>query len=392
MTPLRYWWLDHPRLHRPALVLATLQALSVAAVCAAPQAAASTNSMVLDWTGLRDSYGVPIGNYYLAIASARDQIAAAAPDVGWNPDTWTAWLTHALGSMLANLAAANILTAEAGLFIGIVALALWLLKITISTYWLTVIGEIARAIAGAVIQGDHRGGVAAAGRADRGVRRCGHHPPRRSGPRLDHDRHRADHAGGLDRGVRRPARADVRAGRAAGVWPPRRVLRRGRRHPQRRSGRRRRRAGRLADCQPDHPYRARTVAAVELRARRRPGRGLRCGVVGRGQPWATRRANHRDGGLRRPCGGGLRPASRRHQHLGWTHFRRRRGTAGAVHGDLRVGGATSIGEGDLDEGDPAAVAVAGRHSPVRRNAAPPTWCGSSSGTASRCWSTSSTSA
>ena len=31
-------------------------------------ASASTNAMVLNWTGLQDSYGVPIGNYYLAIA------------------------------------------------------------------------------------------------------------------------------------------------------------------------------------------------------------------------------------------------------------------------------------------------------------------------------------
>ena len=55
-------------------------------------------------------------------------------------------------SMALSLTAANILTAEAGLFIGMIALALWLMKITVSTYWLTVIGEIARAIAGAVIQ------------------------------------------------------------------------------------------------------------------------------------------------------------------------------------------------------------------------------------------------
>ena len=55
-------------------------------------------------------------------------------------------------SAMGGLVAANILTAEAGLFIGIVALALWLLKVTVSTYWLTVIGEIARAIAGAVVQ------------------------------------------------------------------------------------------------------------------------------------------------------------------------------------------------------------------------------------------------
>ena len=61
-------------------------------------------------------------------------------------------MSHALAAAMGGLAAANILTAEAGLFVGIVAMALWLLKVTVSTYWLTVIGEIARAIAGAVIQ------------------------------------------------------------------------------------------------------------------------------------------------------------------------------------------------------------------------------------------------
>jgi hypothetical protein len=60
-------------------------------------------------SGLRDSYGVPIGNYYFAVASVRDRIAAA-PDVDWKPDTWMAWMTHALGSVMASLAAANILT------------------------------------------------------------------------------------------------------------------------------------------------------------------------------------------------------------------------------------------------------------------------------------------
>src|SRR5258707_7088714 len=127
MAALRYWWLGHRWLHRPARVLAALQVLAAVAVCAAPRAVAASNSMVLDWTGLRDSYGVPIGDYYLAIASVRDQIAAAAPDITWNPDTWMAWMSHALAAMLANMAAANILTGEAGLFIGVVAMALWLL-------------------------------------------------------------------------------------------------------------------------------------------------------------------------------------------------------------------------------------------------------------------------
>ena len=108
--------------------------------------------MVLGWTGLRDTYGVPIGNYYLAIASVRDQIISTAPDLGVDPATWVEWMGHVLAVAMGGLVAANILTAEAGMFVGIVALALWLLKVAVSTYWLTVIGEIARAIAGAVVQ------------------------------------------------------------------------------------------------------------------------------------------------------------------------------------------------------------------------------------------------
>jgi hypothetical protein len=149
---LDVWYFDHPRLGRPALLMMWVQALAIVAVCAAPDASASTNSMVLGWTGLRDTYGVPIGNYYLAIASIRDQIMATAPDLGVDPATWAQWMSHVIAVAMGGLAAANILTAEAGLFVGIVALALWLLKLTVSTYWLTVIGEIARAIAGAVIQ------------------------------------------------------------------------------------------------------------------------------------------------------------------------------------------------------------------------------------------------
>jgi hypothetical protein len=146
------WYADHPRLRRPVLLFAAVQALAALAVGVAPRASAATNSMVLDWTGLRDTYGVEIGDYYLALASLPDQIAAATPDVTWNPDTWTAWMYHALATAAANMAAVNILTGEAGLFVGIAAIALWLLKVTVSTYWLTVIGEIARAIAAAVIQ------------------------------------------------------------------------------------------------------------------------------------------------------------------------------------------------------------------------------------------------
>ena len=297
MTARAYLWcLDHPRLRRPVLVVAAVQALAVLAVCAAPQAAAATNSMVLDWTGLRDTYGVPIGDYYLALASLPEQIAAGAPDVTWNPDTWTAWMYHALATVAANMAAVNILTGEAGLFVGVVAIALWLLKVTVSTYWLTVIGEIARAIAGAVIQVTTAAGLLLVavpigvfagvvtvkrGEVGRGWTMIGVAltMPAASVAVF------ADPAG-LMYGPRR----------AAGVRAPHRVLRRLGRHPQRRAGRvAGGGAGRHADRQPDHAHGARTVAAVELRACGGPGGWLRGGVVGGGEPRPARRPDRRDG-------------------------------------------------------------------------------------------------
>jgi hypothetical protein len=148
---LHYWYLTHPRWGRPALLAAVLQALSIAAVCAAPQASASTNASILNFTGLKDTYGVPIGDYYLSLASVRDQITQAGPGVTWNPQTWMDWTAHTVWTMLSGVTIANWLTAEAGLFVGLVALALWVMKITVSTYWVTVIGEIARAITAAVI-------------------------------------------------------------------------------------------------------------------------------------------------------------------------------------------------------------------------------------------------
>src|SRR5258708_31510583 len=72
------WYLHHPRLGRPALMVAAVQALAVRSVCAAPQASPATNSMALRWTRLRHSYREPTGDSYLAVAAGPDQIAATA--------------------------------------------------------------------------------------------------------------------------------------------------------------------------------------------------------------------------------------------------------------------------------------------------------------------------
>jgi hypothetical protein len=152
MTGALYRWLRrHRRCSRPVALLAAVQALALAAVWAAPRAAASTNAAVLNWTGLTDSYGVPIGDYFLALASVPEQITQAGPGVGWDPASWAQWSLHAMAVVAANLTTAHLLTAEAGCFIGVIAVALWVMKTTVSAYWLAVVGEVARAIAGGVV-------------------------------------------------------------------------------------------------------------------------------------------------------------------------------------------------------------------------------------------------
>ena len=97
--------------------------------------------MVLNWTGLKDNtYGVPLGGFYLSLPTIREQITRPAPTSAGHPIA--GWPGRcAMETMAFNVTSASILTApEAGLFIGIIALALWLMKMTVSTYWLTVIG------------------------------------------------------------------------------------------------------------------------------------------------------------------------------------------------------------------------------------------------------------
>ncbi|AGB26969.1 hypothetical protein Mycsm_06865 (plasmid) [Mycobacterium sp. JS623] len=157
-----YWLARHPRVRCNVRVFVALQALSVLAVCTAPAAGASTNAVVLNWTGLHDSYGVPVGDYYLSLASVRDQLIAAGPQgSAWDPATWGAWMVHGWDVLLTSVAAASMLTAEVGFFVGVITLALWVMRVTISTYWLTVIGEVARAISTAVINVTTRWGLIA---------------------------------------------------------------------------------------------------------------------------------------------------------------------------------------------------------------------------------------
>ena len=275
------------------------------------------------------------------------------------------WFAHTLWIMMSSVSIANWLTAEAGLFIGIIALALWVMKITVSTYWLTVLGEIARAITTAVIQVTSQIGLLVLavpigvfagvttirrGEAGRGwtMILLALTMPALSVAVF------ADPAGmmyGQD-GL-------LAFGRRVGFQ------RRRSRHPQRRQ--------RVA---PDDTL----TASLITHAVREPLQVCNFGhVVDRvgscGAAWsAAVRTGVSDGPVKAMAGCGdrsavrLRPAPRRHQSVDRGGVRVRRGAARRVHGGFRVGGAHSLGEGDLDHRDPAAVAVGGKR--AGRAAAP----------------------
>jgi len=162
VTAARYWLAAHPRVGGSLKVLAWLQLLAGAAVGAAPDAAAASNAAVLNWTGLHDTYGVPIGDFSLSLASIADQLTDGGPDAhAWDPASWAPWLLHGVKVMYTQFTAATVLTAEAGIFVGIIAVALWVLRLTVSTYWLAVFGELAKAVSTAVITVTTRWGLVA---------------------------------------------------------------------------------------------------------------------------------------------------------------------------------------------------------------------------------------
>ena len=191
-----------------------------------------------------------------------------------------------------------------------------------------------------------------------------------------------------------PAGRDVRAGRAAGVRAPRRVLGGRGRHPQRRA------AG------AGWPVRSTALtASLITHTVREPLQLWNFGHVvdrvgGCGAAWsAAVRSGVSDGPIRAMGRCGDRAAVAYAQHLDGTNiwvgavFVARRGCCWRVFMVVSGWAVLQVSvQAIWTTVDPAARAVAGRDPRRAAAAAPSRWCGSSSGTASRCWSTSSTSA
>ena len=134
------WLADHPRIRRAVVAMTLSYTLSLLALLCAPQAVASGGSAVLGWTGLRDTEGVPI-----AITSCRWCRCARPPPTTARRSPRSIRVVDAMDGRsdgtrgrqrYRRVVARHV---RRGMFIFVIAAALWFLRFALSTGWLVAI-------------------------------------------------------------------------------------------------------------------------------------------------------------------------------------------------------------------------------------------------------------
>jgi hypothetical protein len=133
---LGYLLATRPTLRRCLILWSTTNVAALWSVTAAPPAIAANMAGTLNWTGITDSYGVPLGAYYLSTVGSAEAITEAGPGVGTDPSSWMNWLGHALITGVTHQSVAAWLQAQAALYIVMLTVALWLLRFAMSSTWL----------------------------------------------------------------------------------------------------------------------------------------------------------------------------------------------------------------------------------------------------------------
>lgn len=148
---LAVWLAEHPQARRLGTIIATIHALALWAVISAPAAAASVGGAALAWTGLRDSYNVPLANYFLSVVDTTEAMTNQGDEVSiLDPTTIVRWINGAIQNAATHGAASWWLTTIASFYLFLAGTALWLLRFALSGQWLVAIAQVARPVYGAV--------------------------------------------------------------------------------------------------------------------------------------------------------------------------------------------------------------------------------------------------
>ncbi|WP_085164348.1 hypothetical protein, partial [Mycobacterium nebraskense] len=145
------WLREHPRFRRALIVTNTVYGLALWAVACAPRAAAETSGAALGWTGLKDTYNVPLQDYFVSIVDTSEAVTNNGQHVSAiDPSTWLPWLAHATEAGLTHALTALLLTGEGSVLVWMFALMFWFLRFANSGAWLAALAHIGRPIWAAV--------------------------------------------------------------------------------------------------------------------------------------------------------------------------------------------------------------------------------------------------
>jgi hypothetical protein len=141
------WLYEHPRARRAWLMMQLLWGGWLLALLTAPPAsAASAGAAELSWTGLHDSYGVPIGAHLVSTVPMLEALREQGPDFGLTPDSWGPALAAKSATALTYTGLAGMLAFESAALAFICAIGIWFVKFALSTTWLGWLAAAARPI------------------------------------------------------------------------------------------------------------------------------------------------------------------------------------------------------------------------------------------------------
>lgn len=141
------WLYEHPRARRAWLMAQLLWGGWLLALLTAPPAsAASAGAAELSWTGLHDSYGVPIGAHLVSTVPLLEALREQGPDFGLTPDSWGPALAAKSATALTYTGLAGMLAFESAALAFICAIGIWFVKFALSTTWLGWLAAAARPI------------------------------------------------------------------------------------------------------------------------------------------------------------------------------------------------------------------------------------------------------
>lgn len=140
------WLYARPRTRRIWFIFQAIWGGSLLAVATAPTATADTLGAAWSFTGLHDSYGVPIGQHFVSVPPLLDMIGVNGPEFGVDPTTWGPAIMSTLNTSLTYAQVNMFLAYETAFLIGVCSVGIWLIKFALGVLWLAWLGAIAAPI------------------------------------------------------------------------------------------------------------------------------------------------------------------------------------------------------------------------------------------------------